>query len=50
VYLLVVHAYINEMQVKEAKFPVKNVVRQRRAEGFAFGVKGLRTLFCVARM
>jgi hypothetical protein len=31
VYLLVFHAYINEMQVQEAKYPVKNLVRQRCA-------------------
>jgi hypothetical protein len=27
--LLVFHAYIKEMQVKEAKFPVKESLRQR---------------------
>jgi hypothetical protein len=38
-YLLVFHAYINEMHVQEAKSPVKNLVRQRCAEGFNSGVK-----------
>jgi hypothetical protein len=42
VHLLVFHAYINEMQVQEAKSPVNNLVRQRCAEGFNSGVKGLK--------
>jgi hypothetical protein len=40
-HLLVFHAYINEITVQETKSPVKNLVRQRWAEGFNFGVKGL---------
>jgi hypothetical protein len=42
-HLLVFHAYIKEMQVKEAKSPVKNLVRQRFADGFNSGVKTLNT-------
>jgi hypothetical protein len=41
VYLLVFHAYINEMQVQETKFRVKNLTRQRFAGGFSSDVKGL---------
>jgi hypothetical protein len=41
VNLLVLHAYINEMLVEEAKSPVKNLVIQRCAEGFSSGVKWL---------
>jgi hypothetical protein len=41
VYLLVFHAYINEMHGSRNKIPIKNLVIRRCAEGCYSGVKGL---------
>jgi hypothetical protein len=45
-YMLVFHAYINEMHSSRSKIPSKNLVRQRCAEGINSDAKGLKeTLF-----
>jgi hypothetical protein len=41
-YLLVFHAYINEMHGLRSKIPSKNLVKHRCAEGYNSGVKGLK--------
>jgi hypothetical protein len=39
--MLIFPAYIKKMQGSRSKFPSKNLIRQRCAEGFNSGVKGL---------
>jgi hypothetical protein len=41
VYRLVFHAYVNEMHGSRSKISGKNLVRQRWAERFNYGVKSL---------
>jgi hypothetical protein len=47
VYLLVFYTYIKETHSSRRKIPSKNLVRQRCAEGFNWGVKGLKEMLSI---